>query len=307
MPPADPSPRGRAGTALRAAFIASLLLVAFAEVASAATITSDFAASDEGWAVFDTSTGPPPTAVTYVSSGGNPDGFIRYTAGGAESFKNFMAIGAEWTGDHSANYGDRLRFDLRSSAGLDGAGSVGLIDGSTLIYRSSQRSSVTNGWDRDFVPFTETGWRVAGSNALVTQAQFQGIISSLDAVLVSMGPMSLDEMTDLDNAVLATPAAIQRQLSLDYRRRRHLFKGTLFSADPACRGGTVAGQVIERVSIWRVRKGPDRRIGRSVANATGNFKLSKDAARGKYYASVSRRTTAESNCSAAKSPRITVR
>jgi hypothetical protein len=181
------------------------------------------------------------------------------------------------------------------------------VDGSTAIHHAPVTSSTANGWAREFVPWSEEGWLVVGSNAAVTQAQFQAAISSLDAMFIAMGQIASGDTTDLDNVVLATPASAQRQVSLNYKRRKRTFAGTIFASDGDCRPGKVGDQVVERVTIRRVRRGSDPILGRATASADGSFRLKRDAKRGRYYATVPDRDSAQSECSAATSPRVSVR
>jgi hypothetical protein len=87
---------------------------------------------------------------------------------------------------------------------------------------------------------------------------------------------------------------VNRSLSIAYRHHR-VFKGRLSSSKHAC----VAGQ---KVTVFRKRPGPDRKIGADKTSSTGVYRVRDANAKGKYYASVSQHEEPSLGiCEAAKS------
>ena len=70
-----------------------------------------------------------------------------------------------------------------------------------------------------------------------------------------------------------------RALTITYKKRAGRFVGRLGATDP--------GHRLRRgmpVTVWRVRPGPDRRIGKDLTNAYGRYAVTKRAKPGRYYA-----------------------
>lgn len=70
-----------------------------------------------------------------------------------------------------------------------------------------------------------------------------------------------------------------RTLTLKYAAGGQKFKGKLKAA------GAPALQQAQVVTIWKVRPGPDKRVGRATTAGNGGFSVAKKAKPGKYYAS----------------------
>jgi subtilisin-like proprotein convertase family protein len=83
--------------------------------------------------------------------------------------------------------------------------------------------------------------------------------------------------------------------------RHGAFKGGLSSTVPACRAG-------RSVSIWKVRKGPDRLAGAKATASDGTYKLKRVKRAGRYYATSPRVVLANvAECPAVQSPTFRVR
>jgi hypothetical protein len=70
-----------------------------------------------------------------------------------------------------------------------------------------------------------------------------------------------------------------RSLTIAYKHKKGIFTGKLSSFESAC----VAG---EKVTVFRKKSGPDRKIGADKASSTGVYKLRDPNPKGKYYTSV---------------------
>jgi hypothetical protein len=79
----------------------------FGAAAAQADIVSMFNSDTQGWTVVGDEVGP----VTWVSSGGNPGGYVSVTDSVVGGVMYFVAPDP-YFGDHSGAYGTALTFDL---------------------------------------------------------------------------------------------------------------------------------------------------------------------------------------------------
>jgi hypothetical protein len=90
---------------------------------------------------------------------------------------------------------------------------------------------------------------------------------------------------------------VPRSLSIGYHHKR-LFKGKLSSPEHACAAG-------QKVTVYRKRSGPDKKIGTDTTSSTGAYKVGERDAKGTYYASVSQHEESGLGiCEAAKSKTV---
>lgn len=83
--------------------------------------------------------------------------------------------------------------------------------------------------------------------------------------------------------------------------RHRAFKGALSSTVPACRAG-------KSVSIWKVRKGPDRLVGTKTTASDGTYRLKRARHAGRYYATSPRMVLGNvAECPAVQSPTFRLR
>ena len=91
-----------------------------------------------------------------------------------------------------------------------------------------------------------------------------------------------------------------RALSLKYAPRAGRFSGRLRPRN-ACAAG-------QRVTVFRAKRGKDKRIGRARTRASGRFRVRKRATSGLFYAKAGARTIRDfGNCAAARSKKVRVR
>jgi hypothetical protein len=92
---------------------------------------------------------------------------------------------------------------------------------------------------------------------------------------------------------------IARRLSLTFSDRSGKFSGRLRPGGPCA--------VRQRVQVLRVKRGPDKEIGRTKTKRSGRYGLAADANPGTYYAKVKPKTVADvGNCAKVKSKTVRV-
>jgi hypothetical protein len=182
--------------------------LAIAAGANAAPIVSStFDTGDEGWIVgsFLTPSGPT-TTPTYVSTGGNPDGYLH-----ADDFAAWSAYHApaKFRGDLSAAYGAVLSFDIRIP-GVDPMtySAVILSDGTTTLqYRGNP---TPGGWYRYLIPLVASaGWQHStdgkSPGAAATEAELQAVLSNIQFLHINADWLTGMDYADLDNVIIANP------------------------------------------------------------------------------------------------------
>ena len=111
-----------------------------------------------------------------------------------------------------------------------------------------------------------------------------GTIDSWSVVVTYAGTCNYDgdaveDHTDacigLAGATASGCPLASRSLTARYRHGR--FKGVLSSTVPACRAA-------KSVTIWKVRTGPDRKLGTKTTASDGTYRLRRARHRGRYYA-----------------------
>jgi subtilisin-like proprotein convertase family protein len=124
-------------------------------------------------------------------------------------------------------------------------------------------------------------WTLSAVNLLSISA---GTIDSWSVVVTYAGTCNYDgdAVEDHSDACIGLAGATasgcplaSRGLTAKYRHGR--FKGELSSTVPACRAA-------KSVTIWKVRRGPDRKIGTKTTRSDGSYKLRRARHRGRYYA-----------------------
>src|SRR5262245_26334381 len=106
----------QASNRLKVGFSLLFLFVVFATVKG--QIKSDFAYGSDGLTAFDNNSGLS-SAVTYTSTGGNPNGYISFTTT-ANYVPIYFRAPAKFQGNLSIAYNKNLSFDLKvSTAGTD--------------------------------------------------------------------------------------------------------------------------------------------------------------------------------------------
>lgn len=182
-------------------WLAAVLLVPCANVA-ANDVTCTFDANDEGWTVSGNASGP----VTWIASGGNPQGCVKVTdsvVGGVMYF----AAPATFHGDRSCSYGRSLSFDLKQTI-TGSPNQFNTVDlylgggGITLAYDMPQNPPIGS-WGSFEIPLIETGWRVGTlAGAPATHEEFMQVLGSLSDLRIRAEYQTGGDTDYLDNVVL---------------------------------------------------------------------------------------------------------
>jgi gliding motility-associated-like protein len=185
-----------------------ILIGASCVVKTQAQIISTFDGDDEGWTAIDNETGPAPT---YLTTGGNPDGFIRVEDGVGGTATYFVAP-EKFYGNRSAFYGGTLEFDLQVyvTANSSTAG-VRLTGGGLVLARLlPELPDVSPAWTSYSFVLDETeGWRLnSPTGSVATQTDIQTVLNSLTALQINGEySTSAGDEGGLDNVIL-TPASL---------------------------------------------------------------------------------------------------
>jgi hypothetical protein len=189
--------------------LALALALALPGARAAILVESTFDTDAEGWRIGEFFSNAGDSAPTYLSSGGNPGGFIR--TGDTFAVVAFQAP-APFLGDKSAAYGGVLHVEQRlvSSDGLNYP-MVLLSDGSLRLQFRTVPPGVA--WTAYDIPLlAAAGWEVSdgGDNANdkpdATEAQLQQVLANLTLFNLRADWRSGTDRTDLDNVrILAIP------------------------------------------------------------------------------------------------------
>lgn len=187
-------------TAIR--FLAALAASTLAGAAAAAD--SPFDTDSEGWTAFGDAAGP----VSWVATGGLPDGHIRVRDSVSGGVTYFVASD-DYLGDQSGSFNRTLSFDLMqifsgSPSQFDAADVVLTGGGLTLVYDTAANPG--NGvWTHYDVLLTGSGWKVGTlGGAAATDEQMKTVLGSLTALRIRSEFRTGADTGALDNVVLPT-------------------------------------------------------------------------------------------------------
>ena len=198
-----------------------IALGATASVAFSGEIVSTFDTGDEGWTRNTPS--DPAATISWFSTGGNPDGYIRFNEPG-QGTNDFFSAPAIFLGNQGGKYGGELSFDLR----LNGNSNLGNVSdgvrlvgaGLTLTYEIARPMTEWQSYD---IPLVEGDWRVGGG-AVATEAQLRSVLSDLDRLNIRADWINGSEQVSLDNVRLVPAPSSAAMLALcglfGARRRR---------------------------------------------------------------------------------------
>ena len=305
--------RGRLGITATAVVALAAVGVAAASQQLAITRSSTFDASNEGWVVNDNGN---LSAATWISSGGNPGGFIEGQLDPPNYGLFQSAVGA-WAGNAVDDYGGTLTVDVGGAENDPSADvSVGFFSNNSSVAPCEDLGS-NEGWSTDAVTLDTSHLVQCGTSTPLTGAQASAALAGFQAMFVYIVGSGTSDTFGIDNAALSGPQSagshptghVTREFVLAYKSRR--FHGTLVAADDySCAGKT-------KVTIFRKAKKPVR-VGTVTTSApkqnmlfgpaSFSFKLKK-VVKGTYYASAAKAKSAldGNSCVAAKSRTVKVR
>lgn len=181
--------------------VALLMAVGVAVPLRAESIESHFDTNAQGWGVSGDA-----TAFTWVSTGGNPGGFVRATDIVASNTWFFVA-GSQYYGDRSHYYGGTLSFDLKQfnaiDAQYDDRDIILTGGGKTLIFNTATNPG--SDWTSYLVNLVEPGWTTGSlAGPATTSADFQTVLANLTSIQIRGEYRSGADSAGLDNVVLFT-------------------------------------------------------------------------------------------------------
>ena len=209
------------GTGVRRRLVACTLAalclaVAAPAAAPAATVRSTFSAGDEGWRATRDDPGQVfRRAPTFVRTGGNPGGFIRFTEADVPgSFKShiFWSAPSRFRSARGALYGGELRFDVRGHPTTTAGSALRITGGGLrLFYYNNQVAPAQSDWTSVRIPLRVTGlpprgeWRNSRSGAFATATEMQRVLAGLTDLDIQSNFASGSPWTsEIDNIVLET-------------------------------------------------------------------------------------------------------
>jgi hypothetical protein len=199
---------GKGAIDVRKLIIAGIFSV-FGTAAAQADIVSTFNADTEGWTVVGDEAGP----VTWVSSGGNPGGYVSVMDSVVGGVMYFVAPDA-YFGNHSGAYGTALTFDLiqnypdSPNQFDDDVGDV-VLQGSGLTLAYDLASNPVNGtWTPYSVPLTAGSWRLDSLNGpIATPEQMQLVLSDITGLQIRAEYQTGPDTDGLDSVALSAAVA----------------------------------------------------------------------------------------------------
>ena len=178
------------------AILVGAMLCAAPMLANAATVSSSFDSSAEGWVLQG-------GALAFVASGGNPGGHLQSTDQDSSSMT--LVAPATYVGLVLKD-GGTLQFDFReiTVTGPDAAfaGTVTLSGGGLYAQRTVITVSPSSGWATYSATLQASDWGV-------TQTAWNTIIADISAITVNVeGSNGAGEVTGFDNFSVETVPAV---------------------------------------------------------------------------------------------------
>ena len=305
--------RGRLGVAAAALVALATVGTALASQQIAITRSSTFDSNNEGWFVNDNGTFSP---ATWISSGGNPGGFIEGQLD-PPNYGIFQSSVGGWAGNAVDDYGGTLTVDVGGAENDPSADvSVGFFSNNSSVAPCEDLGG-NEGWVTDAATLDTSHLVECGTSTPLTGAQASAALAGFQTIFVYIVGTGTSDTFGIDNAALSGPQSagshptghVTREFTLVYKSRK--FQGTLIATDDySCAGKT-------KVTIFRKAKKPVKvgTVTTSAPNlqklfgpATFSFKLKK-VVKGSYYASAAKAKSGldGNSCVAAKSKTVKAR
>lgn len=194
----------RGKLACQAGWIVSVTMALAASPVHAAVV-STFDDSTEGWQKLPGSDAS--SAVVWVATGGNINGYVQYNETGA-GFTDYVSAPAAFLGDKSIYYGGTLRFDIRINLAPVAVPETAKLTGNGLTLAVQLAPpSPANTWHHRSVALTENGgWINTTTGLAPTQAQLLSVLANLTALHLRTDYVSGSEQVSFDNIALYPPS-----------------------------------------------------------------------------------------------------
>jgi hypothetical protein len=251
---------------------------------AAADFDFTFDSNNQGWVSNQGSESDVPA--NWASNVGNPGGALQLTDGSANGLA-YWTSPVPATTDLSGHYGGTLSIDVKSSTDWTHSFSISLL-GANNTELCAPIPTQPNTVFQTFQYTLDASHLHAGNslcNQPVTPEQVAEFLQDFQGVrLPGEDTRDSSQTTVVDNVHIAGggPAPVtnvDRTLSLSYSKRKKAFKGRLEAPNES-----VSCAAPEKVAVYRLRPGPDHRLGSPTTDSTGAYKLKSADRRGNYYA-----------------------
>jgi hypothetical protein len=181
--------------------LAVFIAAVFSVTPAYSNLTSTFNSDAEGWTLVG-ATGP-----TWLSTGGNPGGYIQGVDNSVNSRWSFITPNG-WNGNWSGYIGGSLQFDLlkTGATGTETVWNVVIYNGSNYAVWDHAITPTINVWNHYSVDLTSSNFdRIVGAGAT-----FESIMSNVTALYI-LGDYGGDDTGGLDNVqinAVPIPAAV---------------------------------------------------------------------------------------------------
>jgi hypothetical protein len=163
-----------------------------------------FASSNEGWQVVDfpylTHVVTPNTAaLPFDGAVGNPAGSVR--VGDVFPDTGIMAP-IDHLGNQSAIYGGTISYDILIRFTDNVAYPAVILNGGAMSIYYEMPAPTLGEWVSHAIPLTEAGWKISGTAAAATHADFMNILSNLTGIYIRTEWRTGPDDTNVDNISL---------------------------------------------------------------------------------------------------------
>lgn len=169
----------------------ALAFLAVAATSSFAAVISTFDTDTDGWTMINlpdggpyTGAGTPVAGLTWIATGGSPDGHISRTDG--EGGGMFFRAPAKFHGDQSVMLGGTVSFDIKSTHDGRTVDSNVVLKGAGLTLVGKFDNPVANaGWFSRSVVLDAANFRHnTQSGAVVSEAQLTSVLANVTDLLI---------------------------------------------------------------------------------------------------------------------------
>ena len=178
-----------------------------------ADVTSTFDLDSENWTAVDYPfrsyvEAPSTSDLPHDGTFGNPAGSVRL---GDVYSETGVSAPSQYLGDKSGCYGFSLTYDIYLRYTDDLTYPAVVLNGGSMSVYYDAPSPPLNEWATRVVPLEESGWRISGSMAPASQAQFQQVLGSVAGIYIYTEWAAGPDDTNVDNVILAGDTPVESQ------------------------------------------------------------------------------------------------